>query len=130
MLSMFCPEFVLAGDNLKEVFDKWGGCLHLFESQWELPHCHLSYWEGKKRTLNVNVPTVPRVKGSTNFFQENLSFLSKNDCVALYLLTAVFISPSNLVFPVSLEMGNRVERFFLFPCLESDLEYNTFFLKR
>lgn len=51
--------------------------------------------------------------------------------IVLYLSTAVLISASNLIFLVSLEMGNKAESFFLlFPCLQSDLEYNTLFLER
>lgn len=124
-------QFVIAGDNLKEVFHKWGGCLNLFESWWKLGTSLPSELQRGQETgtLDVNVPDVPRIKGSTNFLQGNLSSLSENDCIALYLSTAVFISPSNLVFLVSLEMGNKVESLFLFPCLRSDLEYNTLFLQ-
>lgn len=79
----------------------------------------------------MNVLSVIRGSGSPNFIQEKLSsFLSKNGCVVLYLPTAVFILPSNLVFPVSLELCVVELRGFMFLCLKSDLEHNNLFSKK
>lgn len=129
--SLFSVWFVTVGNNLK--FGKNEVGLNLFESQRELstslPSALLRGQE--TGTSNVNVLSITRGSGSPNFIQEKLSsFLSKNDCVFLYLPTAVFILPSNLVFPVSLELCVAELRGFPFLCLKSDLEYNNLFSKK
>lgn len=129
--SLFSVWFVTVGNNLKSGKNEVG--LNLFESQWELSTSLPStLLRGQETgTSNVNVLSITRGSGSPNFIQEKLSsFLSKNDCVVLYLPTAVFILPSNLVFPVSLELCVAELRGFPFLCLKSDLEYNNLFSKK
>lgn len=129
--SLISVWFVTVGNNLKSGKNEVG--LNLFESQWELgtslPSALLRGQE--TGTLNVNGLSITRGSGSPNLIQEKLSsFLSKNDCVVLHLPTAVFILPSNLVFPVSSELCVAELRGFLFLCLKADLEYNNLFSKK